>query len=504
MLRAWPGAALAALVMGVAIGDRLRAGPGTSALLVAGILAVLAVGLVAIPARVAGSRRAHFAAAMALVAVVGLGCALEQRARHGLVRSPLAGPARARADATVDVTLVDDPDGTRFTTRALARVRRVRVDGGRWRDGGGRTVLVVGESDAGPRLGVLAAGDRVVLAGWLRPLDGYDERLVWHHAAARFDAQRVVAFGPPSGVVARVANAVRGVILRGTASLPATERSLLAGFLLGDTRALPDQVVVSFRSAGLSHLLAVSGANVAFVLALVAPGLRRLRRGGRLVAIAVVLVLFGSATRWEPSVLRAVVMAGGTALAVHAGRPTSTLRSLALAATVLVAADPFLVHSVGFALSCGASLGIALGAVPLAARLPGPSWLRESLGTTLAAQLGVLPILLSTFDEVPLVTVPANLLAVPLAGPLTTWGLVTGALGGLLGFVAPGLARLLQVPTRVLADAVLGIADLAARVPLALDARAVVGLVGLFALGLGAVRWTRMLRGDGRSPFPAR
>ena len=79
----------------------------------------------------------------------------------------------------------------------------------------------------------------------------------------------------------RTANSARAAVLAGTNVLPATERALLAGFLLGDTRSLPDALVDDFRDAGLSHLLAVSGANVAFVLALAGPLLRRLRLEAR-------------------------------------------------------------------------------------------------------------------------------------------------------------------------------------------------------------------------------
>ena len=207
----------------------------------------------------------------------------------------------------------------------------------------------------------------------------------------------------------------------------------------------------------------------------------------------VVLVVFGAMTRWEPSVLRACAMAACAVVAVHAGRPAPAIRTLAIAATVLVAVDPFLVHSIGFLLSCGASLGIALLGPRIAARLRGPEWLRESLATSAAAQIGVAPVLLPVFGSIPLVSLPANLLAVPLAGPLTTWGLTAGAVGGLTTDVAPAVARVLAIPTRLLADAVLGIADAASRVPVALDVRAtaVIGVsVGLFALA----RRTRRLR----------
>ena len=82
---------------------------------------------------------------------------------------------------------------------------------------------------------------------------------------------------------------------------------------------------------------------------------------------------------------------------------------------------------------------------------------------SLAAQLGVTPVLLPVFGSVPLVSLPANLLAAPLAGPLTVWGLAAGVAGGLLRPVSAPLARLLQVPTLVLVRAVMGVAALGAR-----------------------------------------
>ena len=113
-------------------------------------------------------------------------------------------------------------------------------------------------------------------------------------------------------------------------------------------------------ASGLSHLLAVSGENVAFTLALAGPLLRRLRVGPRtLVALGVVFV-FAAMTRFEPSVLRASAMAVVALLAAFAGPARGAwARVLAYAVIVLLIADPFLLRSVGFWLSCGASAGIA-------------------------------------------------------------------------------------------------------------------------------------------------
>jgi competence protein ComEC len=181
-------------------------------------------------------------------------------------------------------------------------------------------------------------------------------------------------------------------------------------------------------------------------------------------------------------------MAACAMTALYLGRPTSGLRVLALAVIGLLLADPFLVHSVGFLLSCGASGGIALMAANLSARLRGPRWVRDGLGVTLAAQIGVAPVILPIFGTLPAAALPANLVAVPLAGPLTVWGLTAGVAGGIVGRWSATVAEWLQFPTLVLVRAVLAVASLAARIPLQVDGRTAFALVGLVATGAAAGR----------------
>src|SRR5262249_29976072 len=155
--------------------------------------------------------------------------------------------------------------------------------------------------------------------------------------------------------------------------------------------------------------------NVAFTLALFAPLLRRLPLGARTIAALAIVLLFATMTRFEPSVLRASALAVIALTASLVGRPASGVRALALAVIALLVLDPFLLHSVAFWLSCAASAGIALLSGSFRARLPGPLWLRGPLAVSLAAQVGVTPVLLATFGTVPVVTPIANLLAAPAA-----------------------------------------------------------------------------------------
>jgi competence protein ComEC len=475
----WGAAAvLAALVAGIFVGESRG---GDAAVSVLALAAVIGTGAVVI--------RARAARAVLLLLAVGLaGTALMQRALHGIAVSPLTAAVAYEEDATVAVTLLDDPDASRFAMHVL-----VRVDGRDGHDAGGRRVLLRGSGDVAARLRVLAAGDGATLRGWFGRLDEFDVRFRWRHAVGTFHGTTLLGVTHARAPLVRTANSVRDFVLGGTRGFAPVDRALLAGFLLGDTRGVPPELTDDFRAAGLSHLTAVSGENVAFVLALVAPLLRRCSLRGRLVGALGVLVLFGTMTRWEPSVLRAVVMAAIALVAGHLGRPQQGVRVLVLAAFVLLAADPFLVHSVGFVLSCAASLGITLLARPIAARLRGPAWLREVLGVTIAAQLAVAPVIIPVFGSMPLVALPANLVAVPLAAPLTVWGLFAGVVGGLAAGWAPVVPRLLAVPTAALLHGLVTVATIAAEVPLAVDGRAAWGIVALGA-AIGAIARGRRAR----------
>ena len=145
------------------------------------------------------------------------------------------------------------------------------------------------------------------------------------------------------------------------------------------------------------------------------------------------------------------------------GSPISRVRVLALAVTGLLIVDPLLVRSVGFQLSVSAAAAIVLVAPRLVDVLPGPALLREALGVTLAAQLGVAPVLLATFGPLPVASLLANLLAVPAAGVVMIWGLTGGMVAGLTGGV---VAELVHLPTRLMLGWLAEVAARASRLPL--------------------------------------
>jgi len=256
-----------------------------------------------------------------------------------------------------------------------------------------------------------------------------------------------------------------------------------------------------FRATGLGHLLAVSGENVAMVLAPVLGLALVLRLGawGRFLMGGSAVLFFVVLTGGEPSVMRAGVMAWLVLLAALLGRPRSTATVLGAAVLALLVWDPTLVTSVGFQLSVAATGGMVALASPLAAKLrflPRP--VAIAAATTMAAQAGVSPLLLYQFHQVPEVTLLANLLAFPAVAPSMLLGLAAAGMALVARPVAQVLAALASVPLRYLE----GLADRLASAPipsLTSSGGAAVLVAGLLAVL--ALAW--FLRSGRRLPRPA-
>ncbi|MEY2473606.1 MAG: competence protein ComEC [Actinomycetota bacterium] len=393
-----------------------------------------------------------------IVSAAVLASGLAWHALDGL-RAPPPAVVRGRW-----VTLLTDPEP------ATGGAVGVEVRFGR------RHAQAFARGSAAGALAARLAGEHVRVDGVLRPLsDRQRGRLRWRHISARLSIDAVTGTRA-ANFIGRSANAFRRIVFRGADALPAGLRPLFGGMVLGDNRGQSAELADAFRAAGLTHLLVVSGENVAFALLVCAPLIRRGSLWWRFAATMAVLLAFGTLTRWEPSVLRAEAMAAVAAAGALAGRPVAAGRLLALAATGCVLVDPLLVGSVGFRLSVAACTGLVVLTPPLRRRGV-PLLLAASIG----AQLGASVVLIPTFGTVPLVSLPANVLAVPVAGPLMMWGLTAGTVAGVL----PGLAPLLHAPTHLALAWEAGVATHAAALPIAplgAVAAAVVGVAVVLAL----------------------
>jgi competence protein ComEC len=388
------------------------------------------------PASGPGARRPVLAGAVGLAALAVTGAAaagVRVAATQGALLPRLAGRG---GTAALQGTVAEEPRTVRY--------------GGVW------VVLSVGRVDAGGRAwrtreraglflprgaGPLAVGDQVRLRAGVERSDRADP--LGGEPPVVLRRPRIEATRAARSLPLRASEAVRTAARRRVlADLPRERAGLLVGMALGDTSLLGADLDRSFKAAGLTHLVAVSGQNVAVVLA-AGLGLA-LAFGARRPALAgigiVLVVLFALLTRWEPSVLRASAMAVLTLLGVATGRGPGGRRALCLAVMLLLLANPALVTSLGFQLSVAATAGV-LWLGPLAARLlPArlPEMVRAGVGISLGAQAGALPVLALTLGQVSLAGLAANLVAVPAA----TLPMLLGVVAAATAMVAAPLSTL--------------------------------------------------------------
>ncbi|HEX6401106.1 MAG TPA: ComEC/Rec2 family competence protein [Actinomycetota bacterium] len=397
-----------------------------------------------------------------LLGVLLLGAGWSGLRHRGLETSILADLAPQRV--TIEGTLRVDPRRTSYGWSAVVRALGVEWASGAVRV---RAPIWVSGDDAPP---AARRGDRVRLNGILRVPDdaGFAEALTSKGIAVQLQLSSFERLGRSANPFVRASQAARDVIGGSIERVfPPKEAGLLLGLLVGDDSQLDPALERDFRASGLSHLLVVSGGNVAMVLVPVvaASAFLGLSRWPRFVVGFATVAFFTILTGAEPSVLRAGVMACLALVGVLLGRPRTTGSILSGAVLALLVLDPWLARSVGFQLSVTATAGMVAAASPLAVRLGRllPAPLAAAAGATLSAQLGVTPVLLSTFREIPLVTLPANLLAFPLVAPSLLLGAIAAGAGLVWTPLGTAIAAVGALPMRVLA----AVADHLSKAPIA-------------------------------------
>ena len=311
----------------------------------------------------------------------------------------------------------------------------------------GKRYLALAHAMAGRRLLSSEAGNIVHVEGKRVSMPSKSTlRYAPRHIVGTFSVEFVGERISPASPLFRSANKARSIMLRAAQRMPREDAALFMGLVIGDDRAQPRAMISSFRKSGLSHLTAVSGQNVAFVLTVFGVYINRARTWWRLGLTLFLLGWFVVMTRAEPSVLRAAMMAAMSAVAFARGRDLSAQKALLYSVVVLLAIDPLLILSIGFWMSALATCGLILVSPRVKKYLHEPKWIIDPLATTLGAQVGVLPISLLVFSSAPAISLVTNLLAVPVAGFVMLAGLPVAFICGLLiTLIGPAVSPLCMV-----------------------------------------------------------
>ena len=231
--------------------------------------------------------------------------------------------------------------------------------------------------------------------------------------------------------------------------------ALIPGMVLGDTSKQSPQFKNSMKRSGLTHLVAVSGANFALVSAFVLWMMQFLftRMAFRLSATAISLIAFIALVRPSPSVLRAAAMAAVLLIAQGTKRGRDSLPALGFAIAAVVIVDPWQARDAGFALSVLATAGLLLFAPVLVEKLSlhMPEKLAQALAPPTAAIVFCSPIIVALSGYLAPMSVIANLLAAPFVAPITIVGFISSLFSPFAPLLSSALIWFIRFPAGAIA-----------------------------------------------------
>ncbi len=341
-----------------------------------------------------------------------------------------------------------------------------RVDDGR----------VFGVAATLPRYPIVVPGDHVSVDGSIRarPDSPYGAYLLRIGAVGTLSSRTLTILPSEIDPGRRLESLRRDAAEALAEVLPEPEAGLAAGILIGLRDRVDRDLAAAFTTAGVSHVVAISGWNIAIVAAAVAAMTGRLGRRRRSVVTLAAIVAYVAFAGGSASVVRAGLMAGVVLLARESGRAGRAAAALGWAVFLLLLVDPGLIGDAGFQLSSLATAGLILWASPITTWLECagggrlPAWLTENLGVSLAAQAATLPIILVSFGRLAVLSPIVNLVVVPLVAPAMAVGLV--ALGGgltVLGGAPAIVGAIAAAPGWVILRILVTIVELAANLPFA-------------------------------------
>ena len=231
--------------------------------------------------------------------------------------------------------------------------------------------------------------------------------------------------------------------------------ALIPGMVLGDTSKQSPEFKNSMKRSGLTHLVAVSGANFALVSAFVLWMMQFLfaRMKFRLSATALSLIAFIALVRPSPSVLRAAAMAAVLLVAQGTKRGRDSLPALGFAMAAVVIIDPWQARDAGFALSVLATAGLLLFAPVLIEKLSThmPGKLAQALAPPIAATVFCSPIIVALSGYLAPMSVIANLLAAPFVAPITIVGFIAALFSPFVPMLSTVLIWFIRFPAGAIA-----------------------------------------------------
>lgn len=208
--------------------------------------------------------------------------------------------------------------------------------------------------------------------------------------------------------------------------------SVCIGLLLGDQSYITEEVRESFRESSLSHMLAISGSHIAYILPTVMTflGIFKIHQKWKKVLLILFVLFFMALVGNAPSIMRACIMSIFLLLSEILHRKLDTYQNLGISTFIILVCNPYSLFDIGFQLSYGGTIGIILFSKRLIfvkkqkdeAKLI--QYVKEMIIVSIAANIIIIPIMLYHFNTLSTIFLISNLLASPISGIALILGMI--------------------------------------------------------------------------------
>ena len=249
--------------------------------------------------------------------------------------------------------------------------------------------------------------------------------------------------------------------------LPENTANLLVGILIGKRNDIPEEVKDNFSKSELSHILAISGTHISFIIIGITFVLTKSKLPRKLMHIITILILifFMFITGFSPSVIRACTVAIIMIFSKISYRKFDILSAMAFSLIITFLYNPFSIKDIGLQLSYLGALGIILFHKPIAKFLSQRvnKKLADMIAVTISVQILIFPIIWINFNNISTVFILSNLIAIPLVGIIILFGYVNI----FIGMFSIKIAKTLGIALNIIIKILLLIAEYMGKIPLA-------------------------------------
>ena len=244
------------------------------------------------------------------------------------------------------------------------------------------------------------------------------------------------------------------------------EGNLLLAILLGDKDKLSEDIQVSFKTSNLSHMLAVSGAHVSYIILGLTYVLQNSiigKKNGKIVCIFFLLV-FMAITNFTPSVTRACIMAVLTLFSGIIYRKSDVYTNISVAALITLIFNPYSLLDLGFQLSYGGTIGIIIFIKRIQEKKSNSkviNYIKQMALVSIYANIIIIPIMMYHFNTVSFTFIISNIMASPILGIIV----ITGFLFIIASITVKPLTRLIAIFIKPILSILIKISQICSKLP---------------------------------------